>query len=109
MAKFIPFRKGSEDLGDMDSRKWFGVALERAPAGGAGLTTADFRKRARVWEALDKAGDDGVTLEDADWDTLLAAVRSMRVEQASRAMQALVVAFEDDVATATAPKEVQKS
>jgi hypothetical protein len=104
MAKFIPFRKGGEDAGDMDSLKWFGIALERAPAGAGGLTAADFRKRQRVWNALDKAGADGVILEDADWDTLLAAVRCMRVEQASRAMQALVIAFEDDVAKAEAPK-----
>lgn len=101
MAKFVPFR--SCEVDGFNSRWVFDRALEQAPVGGSGMGPSDFHKRSRVWRALDNTAADGVALEDADWETLRAAVKGLRVQQAPRSVQELIVAVDNDLDNAKDP------
>lgn len=56
-----------------------------------GISLDELRKRVRVLDAVDAAGDaDALTLEDADYTTLAGAIQTMQFSMASKPLLSII-------------------
>lgn len=97
--KFVPFQK----FGKFDTRTFLLDMLRSAPAG---QSIGQMRERLNPLNALEAAGPDGATLEDAEHVTLMGVINA---RQDFAITSADLIALVDSVAAAKAPSKADKA
>lgn len=90
--KFVPFR----DSGSLKTYEIVNAVVTQAQQG---VTVDEIRRRCRIIDAVERAAEDGVLLEDADHDLLRKLVSEFRFGMARPDLLQII----DDILQAQAP------